>query len=158
METSKGRFEAELEALGYKLPDVPAPVGAYVPAVRTGNLVFISGQGSFRDGGAEHAGLVGSDFTVEEAYEIARQVTVRALAALKQEIGTLDNVRRIVKVVGWVNSAPGFAQQSGVINGASELLYEVFGERGQHARSAVGAVGLPLNVPIKIEMVVEVES
>lgn len=157
MEASSGQIEAKLAALGCRLPDVPAPVGAYVPAVRTGNLVFLSGQGPFRDGGAEYAGKVGSDFTVEEAYEIARQVALRALAVLKQEIGTLDKVRRIVKLVGWVNSAPGFTQQPKVINGASDLLHEVFGERGQHARSAVGAAELPLNIPVEIEMVVEVE-
>lgn len=158
MQERTGRVEAKLAALGYSLPFVSAPIGAYVPAVRTGNLVFLSGQGSWREGGAEHVGKVGSDFTVAEAYDIARQVTLRALAVLKTEIGDLDKVRRFVKLVGWVNSAPGFTQQPLVINGASELLHEVFGDRGQHARSAVGAAELPLNVPVEIEMVVEIES
>lgn len=157
MDANIGRIEARLAELGYSLPAASAPIGAYVPAVRTGNLVFLSGQGPFRDGGAEYAGKVGSDFTVEEGYEIARQVALRALAVLKQEIGTLDKVRRIVKLVGWVNSAPGFTQQPKVINGASDLLHEVFGERGRHARSAVGAAELPLNIPVEIEMVVEIE-
>lgn len=159
MNEATGQVEARLAALGYRLPTVSAPIGAYVPAVRTGNLIFLSGQGPFREGGGtDHAGKVGADFSVAEAYEIAQQVTLRALAVLKEEIGDLDKIGRIVKLVGWVNSAPGFNQQPQVINGASELLHELFGPRGQHARSAVGAAELPLNIPVEIEMVVEIES
>jgi enamine deaminase RidA (YjgF/YER057c/UK114 family) len=124
--------------------------------VRTGNLVFLAGQGPILGGKPTVTGKVGADFTEQEGYKIARTTILNSLAALRAEIGSLDRVRRIVKLVGWVNSAPGFTRQPWVINGASDLLVEVFGDAGKHARSAVAANELPLNIPVEIELVVEV--
>lgn len=149
--------EERLQELGITLPTPPKPVAAYVPAVRAGDLVFISGQGPTRDGKPVWTGRVGADLTLEEGYEAAKLVMINALAVLKQEIGDLDNVVRIVKVLGWVNSAPDFDQQPMVINGASELLEQVFGERGKHARSAVSAHTLPFGFAVEIEMIVQVK-
>jgi enamine deaminase RidA (YjgF/YER057c/UK114 family) len=148
--------EARLKALGIELPAVPKPVASYVPAVRTGNLVFLSGQGPIVDGKATVTGKVGAELTEEEGYKIARATIVQSLAALRAEVGSLDRVTRVVKLVGWVNSAPGFTRQPWVINGASDLLVEVFGDAGRHARSSVGANELPLNIPVEIELIVEV--
>ena len=128
-----------------------------MPAVRVGDLVFISGQGPTRDGVPVWKGRVGADLTLEEGYEAAKLVMINALAVLKQEIGSLDNVVRIVKVLGWVNSAPDFDRQPMVINGASELLEQVFGERGKHARSAVSAHTLPFGFAVEIEMIAQVK-
>ncbi|HLS90350.1 MAG TPA: RidA family protein [Limnochordia bacterium] len=149
--------EERLKELGIELPKPPKPLAAYVPAVRAGDLVFISGQAPMRDGKPVYTGRVGADLTLEEGYEAARLVMINALAVLKEEIGSLDNVERIVKVLGWVNSAPDFTQQPQVINGASELLEQVFGERGKHARSAVSAHTLPFNIAVEIEMIVQVK-
>ena|SRR5690606_7633340 len=149
--------EERLKELGIELPKPPKPLAAYVPAVRAGDLVFISGQAPMRDGKPVYTGRVGADLTLEEGYEAARLVMINALAVLKEEIGNLDNVERIVKVLGWVNSAPDFTQQPQVINGASELLEQVFGERGRHARSAVSAHTLPFNIAVEIEMIVQVK-
>jgi enamine deaminase RidA (YjgF/YER057c/UK114 family) len=149
--------EERLKELGIELPKPPKPLAAYVPAVRAGDLVFISGQAPMRDGKPVYTGRVGADLTLEEGYEAARLVMINALAVLKEEIGSLDNVERIVKVLGWVNSAPDFTQQPQVINGASELLEQVFGERGRHARSAVSAHTLPFNIAVEIEMIVQVK-
>ncbi len=149
--------EARLRALGIELPAAPTPVATYVPTVRTGNLVFIAGQGPVVGGKATVTGKVGAELTEEEGYEIARGAALNALAALRAEIGSLDRVRRVVKVVGWVNSAPGFTRQPWVINGASDLMVEVFGDAGRHARSAVSANELPLDIPVEIEFIVEVE-
>jgi enamine deaminase RidA (YjgF/YER057c/UK114 family) len=149
--------EARLAALGIELPPVPAPVASYIPAVRAGHLVFLSGQGPIADGKPIVTGKVGVDLTEEEAYQAARTTILRSLAVLRAELGSLDKVRRIVKLTGWVNSAPGFTRQPWVINGASDLLVEIFGEAGRHARSAVGANELPLDIPVEIEIVVEVE-
>jgi enamine deaminase RidA (YjgF/YER057c/UK114 family) len=148
--------DARLRALGIELPAAPKPVASYVPAVRTGNLVFLAGQGPVANGKPVITGKVGADLTEEDAYKAARITILNSLAVLRAEIGTLDRVRRIVKLVGWVNSAPGFTRQPWVINGASELLVEIFGDAGRHARSAVGANELPLNIPVEIELVVEV--
>lgn len=148
--------EARIKALGLELPPAPAPLASYVPAVRTGNLVFLAGQGPILGGKPTVTGKVGADFTEQEGYKIARTTILNSLAALRAEIGSLDRVRRIVKLVGWVNSAPGFTRQPWVINGASDLLVEVFGDAGKHARSAVAANELPLNIPVEIELVVEV--
>lgn len=150
--------EARLAALGLELPPAPMPVASYVPAVRTGDLVFLAGQGPLRDGKPTVTGKVGADLSEKEGYDAARAAALVSLAALKAEIGSLDRVRRIVKVTGWVNSAPGFTRQPWVINGASDLLVEVFGEAGRHARCAVGANELPLDIPVEIDMVVEVTS
>lgn len=148
--------EARLKALGIQLPPAPTPVASYIPAVRTGNLVFLAGQGPLAGGKPSVTGKVGADLSEEEGYKAARATILVSLAALRAEIGSLDRVRRIVKVVGWVNSAPGFTRQPWVINGASDLLVEIFGDAGRHARSAVGANELPLNIPVEIEMVVEI--
>lgn len=146
---------ARLAELGIVLPSVVPPVAAYVPASRTGNLVFTSGQLPMVQGAMAHTGLVGGPVTAEQAKELARACALNALAAVDALVG-LDNVVRVVKVVGFVASAPGFTGQPGVVNGASELLGEIFGEAGQHARSAVGVVALPLDAPVEVEIIVEV--
>lgn len=144
-----------LAELGIVLPSVVPPVAAYVPASRTGNLVFTSGQLPMVQGAMAHTGVVGGPVTAEQAKELARACALNALAAVDALVG-LDNVVRVVKVVGFVASAPGFTGQPGVVNGASELLGEIFGEAGQHARSAVGVVALPLDAPVEVEIIVEV--
>jgi len=148
--------EARLKALGIQLPAPPTPIASYVPAVRTGNLIFLAGQGPLVGGKPTVTGKVGSDLTEEEGNKAARATILTSLAVLRAEIGSLDRVRRIVKVVGFVNSAPGFTRQPWVINGASDLLVEIFGEAGRHARTSVGVNELPLNIPVEIELVVEV--
>jgi enamine deaminase RidA (YjgF/YER057c/UK114 family) len=148
--------EERLAELGLTLPEVVKPVAAYVPAVRSGALVFTSGQLPMVDGALAETGKVGSDVTPETAHLMARQCALNALAAVKAEIGDLALVTRVVKVVGFVASAPSFSGQPQVINGASELLLAVFGEAGRHARSAVGVAALPLNAPVEVELVVEV--
>ena len=154
---SPGSPEARLKALGIELPPPPKPVASYVPAVRTGNLVFLSGQGPVAGGKPTVTGKVGAEVTEEEGYKAARVTILNSLAVLRAEIGSLDRVRRIVKLTGWVNSAPGFVRQPWVINGASDLLTNLFGERGRHARSAVGLGALPRRISVEIEMIVEVE-
>jgi enamine deaminase RidA (YjgF/YER057c/UK114 family) len=144
-----------LAELGVELPAVVAPLAAYVPAVRTGNLVYTSGQLPMIDGKLPQAGKVGGDVTAEEAKGLARTCALNALAAVHSLVG-VDSVVRVVKVVGFVASAPGFNGQPGVVNGASELLGEVFGDAGVHARSAVGVSELPLNAPVEVELIVEV--
>jgi enamine deaminase RidA (YjgF/YER057c/UK114 family) len=148
--------EARLKTLGLQLPPPPKPIASYVPAVRTGNLIFLAGQGPMADGKPTITGKVGADVTEEAANKAARATILTQLSVLRAEIGSLDRVRRIVKVVGFVNSAPGFTRQPWVMNGASDLLVEVFGEAGRHARSSVGVNELPLNIPVEIELVVEV--
>ena len=144
-----------LVELGVELPAVVAPLAAYVPAVRTGNLVYTSGQLPMVDGALPQAGKVGGDVTAEEAKGLARTCALNALAAIHSLVG-VDSVVRVVKVVGFVASAPGFNGQPGVVNGASELLGDVFGDAGVHARSAVGVSELPLNAPVEVELIVEV--
>ncbi|MCY7342902.1 MAG: RidA family protein [Pseudonocardia sp.] len=144
-----------LAELGIALPAVAAPAGAYVPARRTGSLVFTAGQVPFVDGKLAAAGKVGSAVDAGDAYGLARTCTLNALAAIDALVG-LDAVTGVVKVVGFVASAPGFTGQPGVVNGASDLLGEVFGEAGRHARSAVGVAELPLDAPVEVELVVEV--
>ena len=145
---------ARLRELGISLPSVAAPAGAYVPARRSGSLVFTAGQVPFVDGVLAATGKVGAEITPEQGYELARTCTLNALAAVDDLVG-LDAVAGVVKVVGFVASAPGFTGQPGVINGASELLGAVFGEAGRHARSAVGVAELPLGAPVEVELVVE---
>lgn len=147
---------ARLAELGIVIPEVVPPVAAYVPAVVTGRYVYTSGQLPMRDGAMIAEGLVGSDVDPEVAKDCARQSAINALAAAQSVIGSLDRVTRVVKVLGFVASAPGFTGQPAVINGASELLLEVFGDAGRHARSAVGVSGLPINAPVEVEMVLEV--
>ena len=146
---------ARLAELGIALPPVVPPVASYVPASRAGNLVFTSGQLPMVQGAMAHTGLVGGPVTAEQAKELARACALNALAAVDALVG-IDNVVRVVKVVGFVASAPGFTGQPGVVNGASELFAEIFGEAGQHARSAVGVVGLPLDAPVEVKIIVEV--
>ena len=149
--------EARLKELGIELPTPPAPVANYVRAVTTGNLVFLAGHGPLKPEGGYVTGKLGKDLTVKEGYEAARLTAIALLASLKAEIGNLDRVRRVVRVEGMVNSMPDFTDQSKVINGCSDLLVEVFGERGKHARAAVGMVSLPIGLAVEIHMVVEVE-
>jgi len=148
--------EARLARLGLDLPPAAAPVAAYVPAVRSGAYVYTSGQLPFARGELAAAGKVGSEVSAEEARQLARICTLNALAALASVAGGLSAVRRVVKVTGFVASAPGFTGQPQVVNGASELLLEVFGEAGRHARSAVGVAVLPLNAPVEIELIAEI--
>jgi len=148
--------EERLAELGLELPDVAKPAGAYVPALRSGSLVYTSGQLPTVDGALPATGKVGAAVSPEQAKELAQRCALNALAAVKAEIGDLAKVRRIVKVVGFVASAPDFTAQPGVINGASELLGHVFGEAGVHARSAVGVAVLPLDAPVEVELVAEV--
>jgi enamine deaminase RidA (YjgF/YER057c/UK114 family) len=146
---------ARLDELGLTLPAVVPPVAAYVPAVRTGDLVFTSGQLPMVEGQLPAVGKVGAQVSPEQAKELARVCALNALAAIDALVG-LDSVRRVVKVVGFVASTADFTGQPGVVNGASELLGQVFGDSGQHARSAVGVVALPLDAPVEVEVIVEV--
>jgi len=148
--------EERLAELGLAVPQVAKPVAAYIPAVRSGHHVYTSGQLPMRDGSLITTGKVGGEVTPEEAVECARQCALNALAAVRAEIGELSAIKRIVKVVAFVASTPDFTGQPGVANGASELFGEVFGELGQHARSAVGVPVLPLDAPVEVELVVEV--
>jgi enamine deaminase RidA (YjgF/YER057c/UK114 family) len=144
-----------LGQLGVVLPQVVAPLASYVPAVRTGNLVYTAGQLPLEDGKLAHTGKVGAEVDPEEGKALARICALNALAAVDALVG-IDAVSRVVKVVGFVASAPGFNGQPNVINGASDLLAEVFGDKGAHARSAVGVSELPLDAPVEVELIVEV--
>ncbi|MFE9661920.1 MULTISPECIES: RidA family protein [unclassified Streptomyces] len=150
-----GAVEARLTALGLTLPQVAAPLAAYQPAVRTGVYVYTAGQLPLVEGTLPLTGKVGAEVTAEEAKELARTCALNALAAVKSVAGDLDRVARVVKVTGFVASAADFTGQPGVLNGASELLGEVFGDKGVHARSAVGVAVLPLDAPVEIEVLVE---
>ena len=147
-----------LAELGLTLPPVTAPVAAYVPAVRTGRFVYVSGQLPVVDGKLPATGKVGDEVSAEDAAAMARTCALNALAAAAAAAGGLDAIARIVKVLGFVASAPGFNGQPQVINGASELLIEVFGEAGRHARSAVGVAELPLDAPVEVELIAEVRD
>ena len=149
--------EARLVELGLMLPSLPEPVANYVRAVRTGNLVFLAGHGPAKPEGGYVTGKFDTDLTVEEGQAAARLTGLALLASLKAEIGSLDRVRRIVKVTGMVNSVPSFTDQHKVMNGFSDLMVEIFGERGRHARAAVGMASLPIGLAVEIEMIVEVE-
>lgn len=148
--------EARLKTLGIELPPAPSAVANYVPAVRSGNMVYLAGQGPLAGGRPTITGKVGAELTEQQGYQAARATILNSLSALRAEIGSLDRVRRVVKLTGWVNSAPGFTRQPWVINGASDLLVEIFGDAGKHARSALGANELPFNIPVEIEIIVEV--
>ena len=149
--------EARLAELGLPLPSAPAPVANYVRTVRAGNLLFVSGHGPHRDGQLHFLGKVGKDLTVEDGYKSAQLVCLNCLASVKKELGDLDRVKRVVKLLGMVNCPPDFGQQPEVINGASDLLVTLYGEAGRHARSAVGMGSLPRGISVEIEMVLEVE-
>ena len=146
----------KLEDMGIDLPPAPSPVGTYVPAVRTGRLIFTAGQLPWADGKLTSTGKVPADVTLDQAREAARQAALNALAAVRGLTGSLDAVTRIVRVNVFVNSAPGFTDQAKVANGASELLAELFDQAGAHTRCAIGAAELPLNAPVELDMVVEV--
>ncbi len=148
--------EERLQELGLTVPEVAKPVAAYIPAIRSGNHVFTSGQLPMREGQLIQTGKVGGEVTQEEAVECARQCALNALAAIRAEIGELSKVKQIVKVVAFVASTPDFTGQPLVANGVSELLGEVFGDAGRHARSAVGVSALPLDAPVEVELLVEV--
>jgi enamine deaminase RidA (YjgF/YER057c/UK114 family) len=150
------RVEDRLAELGLAVPDVAAPVAAYVPAMRHGELVWTSGQLPFVDGALVATGKVGAEVEPDAAADLARVCALNALAAVKAEIGDLDAINQVVKVVGYVASTPGFTGQPAVINGASQLLGEVFGDAGRHARSAVGVAVLPMDAPVEVELVVAV--
>ena len=151
--------EKRLKALGIELGKVSAPVANYVNAVRTGNLLFLAGKGPRPDaGGKRPSGKVGRDYTADEAYQHARTVGLDLLAVMRQELGSLDKVKRVVKVLGMVNAVPEFEDHPRVINGCSDLFVQVLGDRGKHARSAVGMGSLPMGIPVEIEVIVEVGS
>jgi enamine deaminase RidA (YjgF/YER057c/UK114 family) len=150
-------IESRIKEIGFSLPEAPKPVAAYIPAKQTGNLVFTAGQLPMVNGELISKGLLGQDVEIDEANKAARICTLNALAAIKGVIGDLDRIKQIVRVVGYVASVPTFTQQPAVVNGASELLLEIFGENGKHARSAVGMAVLPLNASVEIELTVEIE-
>jgi len=153
-----GKVDQRLAELGIEVPTPAAPVANYVGFVRTGNLVFTAGQVPLKDGKFLYQGIVGKDVTVEEAAEAAKLCAINIIAQLKAACGgDLDKVKRIVKLVGFVNGVPGFGDQPKVINGASDLMVAVFGDAGKHARSAVGAGSLPINLSVEIEAIAEVE-
>ena len=149
-------FEHKLTQLGIELPSPPQPVATYVPAVQAGDLLFLSGVVPFRDGKLALAGKLGADLTVEQGYEAARIALLNALAIVRRELGTLDRVKKVVRMVGHVASADGFVQQPAVVNGASDLLVKIFEDAGRHARVAVGAAELPLNAPVELEIILQV--
>ncbi len=152
-----GKVDARLKELGIEVPTPAVPVANYVGFVRTGNLVFTAGQVPLKDGKFRYQGIVGADVSVDDAVEAAKICAINIIAQVKAACGgDLDKVKRIVKLVGFVNGIPGFTEQPKVINGASDLMVAVFGDAGKHARSAVGAGSLPLNVAVEIEAVVEV--
>jgi len=146
-------YEERAKSIGITIPEAATPLGAYVLAVQGGTLLFTAGQGSVKDGVPVFKGKVGRDLTLEQGYEAAKLSTVNCLAAAKSLLGTLDRIERVVKVNGYVNSAPGFTDQAKVMNGASDLLVRIFGEQGRHARTSVGVSELPLNIAVEVELV-----
>ena len=151
------RIEQELQKMGFVLP-TPKPLAAYIPAVKVGNLVWTAGQGPNVDGKALVTGKLGREVTEEQGYKAAQICIVNCLACVKSVIGDLDKIERIVKLLGFVASVDGFGRQPWVMNGASELLEKLFGERGKHARSAIGTNQLPLDIPVEVEMIVQVKD
>ena len=149
-------YEDKLKSLGLELPEAPKPVATYVPAVRTGNLLFLSGVLPMQNGQLAYAGKLGRELSVSEGIEAAKVAILNALAIAKQEIGSLDRITRVVKVVGHVASAEGFTDQPQVLNGASDLLVAIFGEAGRHARVATGAAELPRRAAVEIEVILAV--
>ena len=151
-------YEDRLKELGFSLPALPKPLANYVPVVRTGNLLFLSGVLPSRDGRLVMTGKLGENLTVEQGVEAARVAVLNGLSIVRGEARSLDRVKQIVKMVGYIASAPGFTDQPQVLNGASDLLVSVFGEAGRHARVAVGAAELPRLAPVEIELIVELHS
>ena len=150
--------EAKLAELGYELPSPSAPIGSYLPATRSGNIMWMAGVGSRRSTGEHISGKLGADLTLEQGYEAARWAALNLLARMKAELGDLDRVTRILKVVGMVNSDPAFTEQAAVVDGASDLFVALYGERGQHARSAPGMAVLPGNTAVICDCVIEVDA
>lgn len=150
-------YEAKLKEMAITLPAAPKPLASYVPAVMAGGCVYTSGQIPLVDGELKFRGKVGADLTEEQGYEAAKICALNCLSVVREQIGSLDNIERIVKVTGFVNSAPGFANQPKVVNGASDLLGEIFGEAGRHARSAVGVSDLPIHAAVEVEMIVKIK-
>jgi len=148
--------EQKLKELGLILPQPPKPVANYLPAVKIGNLLFVSGHGPYNDENTKISGKVGRELTMEEGYQAARNVTLNCLASIKDTVGDLDKVKRIVKLLGMVNCTDDFKDQPKVINGCSDLLVAIFGDIGRHARSAVGMQALPNQIPVEIEMILEI--
>ncbi|MFZ5634760.1 MAG: RidA family protein [Bacillota bacterium] len=151
-------YEAKLKEMGIDLPPVPKPVASYVPAVQVDQYIYTSGQIPFVEGELKYKGKVGGELSESQGYEAAKICAINCLSAVKGLAGSLDNIERIVKVSGFVNSAPGFVNQPKVINGASDLLGQVFGEDGQHARAAVGVSELPLGAAVEVEMIVKLKG
>ena len=149
--------EKRIREMGIELPPPAAPAANYVNAVRCGNLLFLAGKGPAVGGGVRPAGKLGREFTVEQGYRFARSVGLGLLAAMREELGSLDRVKRVVKLLGMVNCTPEFGESPKVINGCSDLFVEIFGESGRHARSAVGMCSLPFGIPVEIEGIVEVK-
>lgn len=152
------KVEERIRELGYELPNAPKPVASYVPITKVGNLVFISGQGATKNGETIMKGHIGAELTIQDGYKAAELCAINAISVLRDEIGDLDKVKKIIKVLGFVNSAPGFDKQPLVINGFSDFVEKIFGENGKHARSAISANELPFGTPVEVEMIVEVED
>ncbi|MCJ7456757.1 RidA family protein [Candidatus Bathyarchaeota archaeon] len=146
-------YEERAKSMGITIPKAATPVGAYLLAVQSGTLIFTAGQGPVKDGVPAYKGKIGRDLTVEDGYEAAKLAALNCLAAAKSVLGTLDRVERVVKVNGYVNSAPGFTDQPKVMNGASDVLAQIFGENGRHARTSVGVNELPMNIAVEVELV-----
>jgi len=151
-------YEEHAKTIGIKIPPAATPVGAYLLAVQSGTLLFTAGQGPVKDGVPVFRGKVGRDITVEEAYEAAKLSALNCLAAAKSLLGTLDRIERVVKVNGYVNSASGFTEQAKVMNGASDILAKIFGEKGRHARTSVGVSELPQNIAVEVDLVLACKS
>ena len=150
------KIETKIKELGLSLPEVPKPVGEYIPAKKVGNLVFSAGHGPIKEGKFAYVGKVGREVSLEEGYEAAKICAINCLAAIKSVIGSLDNIDEIIKLKGFVNSASDFYRQPEVMNGASELIVKIFGEKGKHARSALVTSVLPFNIPVEVEMIVKI--
>ena len=150
--------EDRCKELNLEFPELSNPVANYVHVVRSGNLLFLAGKGPTQEDGTYITGKIGQDLSIEEGYKAARQTAIMQIAVLKQELGDLNRVSRIVKVLGMVNATPEFTEHSKVMNGYSDLMVEVFGERGKHARSSVGMCSLPFNIAVEVEMIVEIQE
>ena len=151
-------YEEHAKAIGIKIPPAATPVGAYLLAVQSGTFLFTAGQGPVKDGVPVFRGKVGRDITVEDAYEAAKLSALNCLAAAKSLLGTLDRIERVVKVNGYVNSASGFTEQAKVMNGASDILAQIFGEKGRHARTSVGVSELPQNIAVEVDLILACKS
>jgi len=152
------KIENKMKEIGLILPEVPKPIAEYIPAKKMDNLVFTSGQGPIKDGKFVYVGKVGGEVSMEEGYECAKMCALNCLAAIKSVIGSLDEIDEVIKIKGYVNSTPDFYRQPEVVNGASELIVKIFGEKGKHTRSALGTSVLPGNIPVELEMIVSIKS